>query len=86
MGLKELRNVLMFTCNILQRFLSLLNSSVSSSFQDIRITMTVPGALVESVTETRGRGGGALSIIFGGYVPLGAPNPYPVPDQHLVEF
>ena len=74
----------MFTYNILQRFLSLLNSSVSSSFQGIRITMTVPEALVESVTETRG--GGALSIIFGGYVPLGATDPYPVPDQHLVEF
>ena len=27
-----------------------------------------------------------LSITFGGYVPLAPPNPYPAPDQHLVEF
>ena len=27
-----------------------------------------------------------LSIIFGEYVPLAPPNPYSVPDQHLVEF
>ena len=27
-----------------------------------------------------------LSIIFGGYVTLAPPNPYPIPDQHLVEF
>ena len=25
-------------------------------------------------------------LTFGGYVPLAPPNPYPVPDQHLVEF
>ena len=27
-----------------------------------------------------------LSIIFGGYVLLAPPNPYSVPNQHLVEF
>ena len=29
---------------------------------------------------------GVFSIIFGGYVRLAPLNPYPVPDQHLVEF
>ena len=31
-------------------------------------------------------GGRVVTIIFGGYVLLAPPNPYCVPDQHLVEF
>ena len=29
---------------------------------------------------------GMRFITFGGYVPLAPPNPYPVSDQHFVEF